>query len=70
MALLKLVLGHGLYPRVAIPDPFNSNCKDTDQVGLLPTSIPIWILLFSMLSQCLLCAGDMSVTQTVLTLFS
>lgn len=36
MALLKLVLGRGLYPQLAIPDPFNSGRKDSDQVGLLP----------------------------------
>lgn len=36
MVLLKLVLGRGLYPQLAIPDPFNSGRKDSDQVGLLP----------------------------------
>lgn len=34
MALLKLVLGRGLYPQLAVPDPFNSSRKDSDQVGL------------------------------------
>lgn len=32
MALLKLVLGRGLYPQLAIPDPFNSGRKDSDQI--------------------------------------
>uniref|UniRef100_G3U5S1 Probable ATP-dependent RNA helicase DHX34 n=1 Tax=Loxodonta africana TaxID=9785 RepID=G3U5S1_LOXAF len=32
MALLKLVLGRGLYPQLAVPDPFNSGCKDSDQI--------------------------------------
>lgn len=32
MSLLKLVLGRGLYPQLAIPDPFNSGRKDSDQV--------------------------------------
>ncbi|KAB0398430.1 hypothetical protein E2I00_014818, partial [Balaenoptera physalus] len=32
MALLKLVLGRGLYPQIAIPDPFNSGRKDSDQI--------------------------------------
>ena len=40
MALLKLVLGRGLYPQLAIPDPFNSGRKDSDQVGLLPSPRP------------------------------
>nr|XP_031537823.1 probable ATP-dependent RNA helicase DHX34 isoform X2 [Vicugna pacos] len=31
MALLKLVLGRGLYPQLAVPDPFNSGRKDSDQ---------------------------------------
>lgn len=31
-ALLKLVLGRGLYPQLAIPDPFNSGRKDSDQI--------------------------------------
>lgn len=35
MALLKLVLGRGLYPQLAVPDPFNSSRKDSDQVGHL-----------------------------------
>lgn len=34
MVLLKLVLGRGLYPQLAVPDPFNSSRKDSDQVGL------------------------------------
>ncbi|MXQ92924.1 hypothetical protein E5288_WYG017564 [Bos mutus] len=32
MALLKLVLGRGLYPQLAVPDPFNSSRKDSDQI--------------------------------------
>ncbi|XP_015424800.1 PREDICTED: probable ATP-dependent RNA helicase DHX34 [Myotis davidii] len=32
MALLKLVLARGLYPQLAIPDPFNSGRKDSDQI--------------------------------------
>ncbi|XP_064437324.1 probable ATP-dependent RNA helicase DHX34 isoform X2 [Mirounga angustirostris] len=32
MALLKLVLGRGLYPQLAVPDPFNSSRKDSDQM--------------------------------------
>lgn len=40
MALLKLVLGRGLYPQLAVPDPFNSSRKDSDQVGLLLTPWP------------------------------
>ncbi|XP_063471855.1 probable ATP-dependent RNA helicase DHX34 isoform X2 [Symphalangus syndactylus] len=32
LALLKLVLGRGLYPQLAIPDAFNSSRKDSDQI--------------------------------------
>ncbi|XP_076987443.1 putative ATP-dependent RNA helicase DHX34 isoform X2 [Tamandua tetradactyla] len=32
MVLLKLVLGRGLYPQLAVPDPFNSGRKDSDQI--------------------------------------
>ncbi|XP_007535713.1 probable ATP-dependent RNA helicase DHX34 [Erinaceus europaeus] len=32
LSLLKLVLGRGLYPQLAIPDPFNSGRKDSDQI--------------------------------------
>ncbi|XP_006868300.1 PREDICTED: probable ATP-dependent RNA helicase DHX34 [Chrysochloris asiatica] len=32
MVLLKLVLGRGVYPQLAIPDPFNSGRKDSDQI--------------------------------------
>ncbi|XP_037010998.2 probable ATP-dependent RNA helicase DHX34 [Artibeus jamaicensis] len=32
LALLKLVLGRGLYPQLAVPDPFNSGRKDSDQI--------------------------------------
>ncbi|XP_058136471.1 LOW QUALITY PROTEIN: probable ATP-dependent RNA helicase DHX34 [Dasypus novemcinctus] len=32
MALLRLVLGRGLYPQLAAPDPFNSGRKDSDQL--------------------------------------
>ncbi|XP_037675772.1 probable ATP-dependent RNA helicase DHX34 [Choloepus didactylus] len=32
MLLLKLVLGRGLYPQLAVPDPFNSGRKDSDQI--------------------------------------
>lgn len=32
MALLRLVLARGLYPQLAIPDPFNSGRKDSDQI--------------------------------------
>lgn len=44
MALLRLVLARGLYPQLAIPDPFNSGRKDSDQVGLTrtPSQRPLW----------------------------
>ncbi|KAM5295690.1 putative ATP-dependent RNA helicase DHX34 isoform 1-T3 [Glossophaga mutica] len=32
LALLKLVLGRGLYPQLAVPDPFNGGRKDSDQI--------------------------------------
>ncbi|XP_023604599.1 probable ATP-dependent RNA helicase DHX34 isoform X3 [Myotis lucifugus] len=32
MALLKLVLARGLYPQLAVPDPFNGGRKDSDQI--------------------------------------
>ncbi|XP_053124403.1 probable ATP-dependent RNA helicase DHX34 isoform X3 [Hemicordylus capensis] len=32
LALLQLVLGRGLYPQLAIPDPFNKTRKDSEQV--------------------------------------
>uniref|UniRef100_A0A8C6R0H2 Probable ATP-dependent RNA helicase DHX34 n=1 Tax=Nannospalax galili TaxID=1026970 RepID=A0A8C6R0H2_NANGA len=32
LALLKLVLGRGLYPQLAVPDAFNSGRKDSDQI--------------------------------------
>ncbi|KAM9514303.1 putative ATP-dependent RNA helicase DHX34 [Guaruba guarouba] len=32
LALLKLVLCRGLYPQLALPDPFNSSRKDSEQV--------------------------------------
>lgn len=32
LTLLKLVLGRGLYPQLAVPDAFNSGRKDTDQI--------------------------------------
>ncbi|XP_010375703.1 probable ATP-dependent RNA helicase DHX34 isoform X2 [Rhinopithecus roxellana] len=32
LALLKLVLGRGLYPQLAVPDAFNSSRKDSDQI--------------------------------------
>ncbi|XP_032244296.1 probable ATP-dependent RNA helicase DHX34 isoform X1 [Phoca vitulina] len=32
LALLKLVLARGLYPQLAVPDPFNSSRKDSDQM--------------------------------------
>ncbi|XP_075849313.1 putative ATP-dependent RNA helicase DHX34 [Microcebus murinus] len=32
LALLKLVLGRGLYPQLAVPDEFNSGRKDSDQI--------------------------------------
>lgn len=69
MVLLKLVLGRGLYPQLAIPDPFNSGRKDSDQVGLLPFPSAHMALLFTP-AQYLLCAGDMTVTQTALVLSS
>ncbi|XP_039739114.1 putative ATP-dependent RNA helicase DHX34 isoform X2 [Pteropus medius] len=31
MVLLKLLMGRGLYPQLAVPDPFNSGRKDSDQ---------------------------------------
>lgn len=47
VALLKLVLGRGLYPQLAVPDPFNSSRKDSDQVGLHLLAGPPWVLSFS-----------------------
>lgn len=47
VALLKLVLGRGLYPQLAVPDPFNSSRKDSDQVGLRWLAGPAWVLSFS-----------------------
>lgn len=47
VALLKLVLGRGLYPQLAVPDPFNSSRKDSDQVGLHLLAGPTWVLSFS-----------------------
>ncbi|XP_048646597.1 probable ATP-dependent RNA helicase DHX34 isoform X2 [Marmota marmota marmota] len=32
LIMLKLVLGRGLYPQLAVPDAFNSGRKDSDQV--------------------------------------
>ncbi|XP_023382410.1 probable ATP-dependent RNA helicase DHX34 [Pteropus vampyrus] len=32
MVLLKLLMGRGLYPQLAVPDPFNSGRKDSDQI--------------------------------------
>ncbi|KAM4801595.1 putative ATP-dependent RNA helicase DHX34 [Urocitellus parryii] len=32
LTMLKLVLGRGLYPQLAVPDAFNSGRKDSDQV--------------------------------------
>ncbi|CAI5780577.1 probable ATP-dependent RNA helicase DHX34 [Podarcis lilfordi] len=32
LALLQLVLGRGLYPQLAVPDPFNQTRKDSDQI--------------------------------------
>uniref|UniRef100_A0A8C2M5J2 DEAH (Asp-Glu-Ala-His) box polypeptide 34 n=1 Tax=Cricetulus griseus TaxID=10029 RepID=A0A8C2M5J2_CRIGR len=32
LTLLKLVLGRGLYPQLAVPDAFNSGRKDSDQI--------------------------------------
>nr|XP_013002387.2 probable ATP-dependent RNA helicase DHX34 isoform X2 [Cavia porcellus] len=32
LVLLKLVLARGLYPQLAVPDPFNSGRKDSDQI--------------------------------------
>lgn len=64
MALLKLVLGRGLYPQLAVPDPFNSGRKDSDQVCLLP----ICVLSSVIPSQCLLCAGVTAVTEAALAL--
>lgn len=40
LALLKLVLGRGLYPQLAVPDAFNSGRKDSDQVGFLLPPVP------------------------------
>lgn len=70
MVLFKLVLGQGLYSQLTILDPFHGGCKDSDQVGLLPSPSPYMGLSFSTLAQCLLCAGDMAVTQTALLLSS
>lgn len=63
MALLKLVLGRGLYPQLAVPDPFNSSRKDSDQVCLL-----ICVLSSVIPSQRLLCAGVTAVTEAALAL--
>ncbi|KAJ6663570.1 hypothetical protein lerEdw1_009649 [Lerista edwardsae] len=35
LALLQLVLGSGLYPQLAVPDPFNQTRKDSDQARCL-----------------------------------
>ncbi|KAH0631464.1 hypothetical protein JD844_005796 [Phrynosoma platyrhinos] len=32
LSLLQLVLGRGLYPQLAVPDPFNKTRKDSDQI--------------------------------------
>ncbi|XP_062995802.1 probable ATP-dependent RNA helicase DHX34 [Elgaria multicarinata webbii] len=32
LALLQLVLGRGLYPQLAVPDPFNKTRKDSEQI--------------------------------------
>nr|KAF6409597.1 DExH-box helicase 34 [Rousettus aegyptiacus] len=32
MVLLKLLMGRGLYPQLAVPDPFNSGRRDSDQI--------------------------------------
>ncbi|KAI6050325.1 probable ATP-dependent RNA helicase DHX34 [Marmota monax] len=32
LTMLKLVLGRGLYPQLAVPDAFNSGRKDSDQI--------------------------------------
>lgn len=39
LTLLKLVLGRGLYPQLAVPDAFNSGRKDSDQVWFLFPSV-------------------------------
>lgn len=33
LSLLKLIVCHGLYPQLALPDSFNSCRKDSDQVS-------------------------------------
>ncbi|XP_042296902.1 probable ATP-dependent RNA helicase DHX34 [Sceloporus undulatus] len=32
LSLLQLVLGRGLYPQLAVPDPYNKTRKDSDQI--------------------------------------
>ena len=61
-----MVLGRGLYPQLAVPDPFNSGRKDSDQVCLLP----IRVLSSVVPSQRLLCAGVTAVTEAALALSS
>lgn len=52
LALLKLVLGRGLYPQLAVPDAFNSGRKDSDQVGFL-------LAFVCHLTEHLLCSGNL-----------
>lgn len=56
MVLLKLLMGRGLYPQLAVPDPFNSGRRDSDQVGLPPPS-PGRVLSFSAFPAAALCWG-------------
>lgn len=56
MVLLKLLMGRGLYPQLAVPDPFNSGRKDSDQVGL-PLPVPRRALSFSTFPAPALCWG-------------
>jgi hypothetical protein len=44
LVLLKLVLGRGLYPQLAVPDAFNSGRKDSDQVESLSTPVPMFVI--------------------------
>lgn len=56
MVLLKLLMGRGLYPQLAVPDPFNSGRRDSDQVGL-PRPVPRRVLSFSTFPAAALCRG-------------
>lgn len=56
LTLLKLVLGRGLYPQLAVPDAFNSGRKDSDQVGWGSFSLCLSLNVFP---EYLLCSGSL-----------